>query len=295
MNLYCANPVIDTEVLRLLGSVVAELLRDPKVQEVSANYDTKAHTGRVFVDYGEDSMCATGTDIASDAIEAVTRMLATVSGKSLDPDAPFLNCVLASGSRYHVALSPVSDGARFSIRTHARVLRPLSDFLSPEEIEQVRGFILAHKNILIGGGTSSGKTTLANAMINEMPGHERLMVLEDEPELQVREGNVMRGRATASATLKRHVFETLRDRPDRIIVGEVRGPEAYDVLDAWSTGHSGGLATIHANDAASVLTRLARLANCDQQLIGEAIDIVLYVQRMPDGSRAVTQIKEVRQ
>jgi len=129
-------------------------------------------------------------------------------------------------------------------------------------------------------------------MIAEIPIVERLMILEDEPELKVREGNVTRG-ATAKASLGRHVFEALRDRPDRIIIGEVRGPEAYDMLDAFSTGHSGGFATIHANGAAEVLTRLARLAKCNHQLISEAIDLVLYVERMPDGRRAVTQIKQL--
>ncbi len=294
MNLYCMTSVLEETVRRLLGARVTELLCDKAVQEVSANHEATNNVGCVFADYSEGPMHATGATIPAEAIEAATRILASEVSKSLDPEAPFLNRVLAAGFRYHAALAPVSDGPRFSIRTHQRILRPLSDFMSVEQVEFVREAVRARKNILVGGGTSSGKTTLLNAMIAEIPIVERLMILEDEPELQVREGNVTRGRATAKANLSRHVSETLRDRPDRIIVGEVRGPEAYDMLDAFSTGHSGGLATIHANGAAEVLTRLARLAKCDQQLINEAVDLVLYVERLPDGRRAITQIKKLR-
>lgn len=292
MNLYCAPPALEAAVQRLLGLKVADLLCDRTVQEVSANYAVAIGAGHVFADYGEGPMRSAGATVPADAIEAATRILASDANKSLEPEAPFLNRVLAAGFRYHAALPPVSDGPRFSIRTHQRILRPLSDFMSVEQTSFVKEAICARKNILVGGGTSSGKTTLLNAMIAEIPIVERLMILEDEPELQVREGNVTRGRATAKASLGRHVFETLRDRPDRIIIGEVRGAEAYDMLDAFSTGHSGGFATIHANGAAEVLTRLARLAKCDHRLIGEAIDLVLYVERTPDGRRTVTQIKQ---
>jgi Flp pilus assembly CpaF family ATPase len=292
MHLYCVNRVLEAAVSELIGPTVAELLRDPAVPEVAGNYAATLDAVKVFADHGAGPMRDTGTTIPAAAIEAASRLLASEVNKVLDPAAPFLNRVLASGFRYHYAGYPVSDGARFSIRTHHRIARLLADFMTVEEERLVRNAVLAGKTILVGGGTSSGKTTLLNAMIAAIPADERLMVLEDEPELQVREGNVMRGRATAKADLRRHVFETLRDRPDRIIVGEVRGPEAYDMLDAFSTGHT-GFATIHANGAAEVLTRLVRLAQCDPQLIGEAIDFVIYVERLPDGRRIVTQIKEL--
>ncbi|HVN90974.1 MAG TPA: ATPase, T2SS/T4P/T4SS family [Candidatus Binataceae bacterium] len=292
MQLYSTKRELDTVVAELFGATVAELLSDRAMQEVAGNYVAALDAVRVFADYGAGPMRDTGATIPAVAIEAASRLLASDVNKVLDPAVPFLNRVLASGFRYHYAGYPVSDGARFSIRTLHRILRLLSDFMTVEEERLIRNAILANKTILVGGGTSSGKTTLLNAMIAAIPVEERLMILEDEPELQVREGNVMRGQATAKADLGRHVFETLRDRPDRIIVGEVRGPEAYAMLDAFSTGHT-GFATMHANGAAEVLTRLARLAQCDQQLISEAIDLVIYVERQPDGRRIVTQIREL--
>jgi type IV secretion system protein VirB11 len=291
-HLYCANPVINTEVERLLGPTVAEFLRDRRVQEISANHES-VEAGVVFVDYGDGPMHATGIVIRPGAIKAVTRMLATVNGKSLDPLAPFLTCVLACGARIHAVLPPATDGPSMSIRTHQRVIRALTDFATAEQVHFLKAAILAGKNIIVSGATNSGKTTLLNALIALIPVAERLAVVEDEPELQVRKGNVIRRHATSHADMKRHVFEVLCDRPDRIIVGEVRGPEAFDMLDAFRTGHSGGFATVHASSAAEALERLADLAKCGERLVRQAIDIVLFIQRMPDGHRAVTQIKEI--
>jgi hypothetical protein len=127
--------VIDAEIERMLGPTVAGLLRDPHVQDILANHDTDIDAGIVFVDYGTGPRCATGTRIRSSAIKAVTRLLATVHGQSLDPFAPSLTCDLACGARYHGVLSPGTDGPSFSIRTHQRIIRPLSDFASPEQAQ----------------------------------------------------------------------------------------------------------------------------------------------------------------
>jgi len=125
-----------------------------------------------------------------------------------------------------------------------------------------------------------------------MPPSERLLVIEDSAELQIRAGNVVRRFTSHSADLKRHVKEALRDRPDRIIIGETRGPEALDLLDAAVTGHP-GLSTIHADSCEEALTRIQRLAGCDPVLVREAIDIVLHIQRFPDGRRAVAEIRNL--
>jgi Flp pilus assembly CpaF family ATPase len=148
MNLYSANPMLEGAVQRLLGQQVADLLSDRTVQEVSANYAVEIGAGYVFADYGEGPMRSAGATVPADAIEAATRILASEANKSLEPEAPFLNRVLAAGFRYHAALPPVSDGPRFSIRTHQRIRRPLSDFMSVEQTRFVREAIRARKNIL---------------------------------------------------------------------------------------------------------------------------------------------------
>jgi Flp pilus assembly CpaF family ATPase len=292
-TMFCTNVALDAAVRRIFGPIVVQQLENPTTQELSANYDPATRVCRLFVDDGCGPMRSQEATLAPAAIIAVTRILATLDGQSLQPAAPFLNCILANGFRYHAALPPVSDGPGVSIRAHARMLRPILEFMTATQAAYIETAILNRSTILIAGGTNSGKTTLINALINLIPLTERLLIIEDAGEVQPRPGNVVRRFATAGADLKRHVFESLRDRPDRIIVGEVRGQEARDMLEAAATGHSGGLSTIHANSCDEALTRLARLAQCDQQFIREAIDLVVFMERMPDGRRAVTEIKEI--
>jgi Flp pilus assembly CpaF family ATPase len=296
--IFCSDEKVDAEITRLLGATVLELLRDPMVQEVSANYDQVTRACRLFADFGKGPMSPIEATLSPVSIITVTRLLATQDGQSMQPSAPFLSCVLQNGFRFHAALSQLcggpklSNGPSFSIRAHPRMIRPLSDFMSALQAQFMAAAIEMQWTILVAGRTNSGKTTLINALINLIPVAERLLIIEDAAEIQPRAGNVVRRFATAGADLKRQVFESLRDRPDRIIIGEVRGSEAKDMLEAAATGHS-GLSTIHANGCEEALTRLARLAGCDQEFIREAIDLVLYIERMPDGRRVVTEIKEL--
>jgi Flp pilus assembly CpaF family ATPase len=289
--LFCNDRQCDGAVQQLINALVAPL-RDPAVQETSANYNRAAGLCEVVIDCGVGPMQPTGAAIEPAAIIAAVRILASSAGLSLHRDAPFLTMTMANGFRLHAVLPPSSDGPSLSIRSHHRPDWQPSDFMPPDQIERMKAAIIDRNTILIAGATSSGKTSCANALIGLIPPSERLLVIEDAMELIIRPGNVTRRIATAAADLRRHVIESLRDRPDRIIVGEVRGPEARDMLEAAATGHP-GLSTIHANGPAEALTRLARLADCGQELIREAIDLVLFIERMPDGQRAVTQIKEV--
>src|ERR1700728_1705104 len=256
MALFCKLKAVDAACRRLLGEHLTRLLSEP-IQELSGNFQD----GRMrwFVDDGVGSMREVSANVTPRAIEAMVRLLATVNGVALDFRAPFLNCVLACGARFSAALSPVADGVQVSFRTHVRILRSLLAFMAEERAAWLKAQIVARKNILVAGGTNTGKTTLLNSMIADIPIHERLAVIEDAAELPVRAGNVIRRIATDRADLKRHVKEILRMRPDRIIIGEVRGPESWDMIDAMRTGHSGGLSTIHANSAEQALTRLAGL------------------------------------
>jgi Flp pilus assembly CpaF family ATPase len=288
--LFCELQVVDAACRRLLGEQLTRLLNEP-IQELSGNFQN----GRMrwFVDDGAGPMREVAANVSPRAIEAMVRLLATVNGIALDLRAPFLNCVLACGARFSAALSPVADGVQVSFRTHVRILRSLLAFMAEERAAWLKAQIVAGKNILVAGGTNTGKTTLLNSIIAEIPIQERLAVIEDAPELQVREGNVIRRTATDRADLKRHVKEILRMRPDRIIIGEVRGPESWDMIDAMRTGHSGGLSTIHANSAEQALTRLAGLAGCTQDVIREGINLVLFIQRSSGGRRQVAEVKEV--
>jgi type IV secretion system protein TrbB len=297
------NPIVEADIRRLVGPVVYSLLQDPQIQEIVANYDEFEDKGPILIDFGTGPLQPAKVSIEPDAIEAVTRMLATSTGKSLDPDAPFLSCALNNGYRFHAALPPVSNGPRFSIRCHAYMVRPLADFVgwsgsywdfsAAAQLDQLQQYVYQHKNILVIGATSSGKTTFVNSLVNEIPLAERIMILEDEPELQVRAGDVVNSRTSTNADLKRLVKESLRDRPEWIIVGEVRGPEAIDMLDALSTGHS-GMSTVHASNINQGLKRVARLAKCDMQLVQEAIDVAVHVKRLENGSRQITEIRELK-
>jgi Flp pilus assembly CpaF family ATPase len=291
--MFCTDTALDAVIRRILGEVACQHLADPSTQELSANYDPAAQACRLFVDDGSGLMRALDASLEPSAVVTATRILATLDGQSLQSAASFLNCVLANGFRFHAAFGQVTDGPSFSIRAHARMLRPLSDFMTDEQAAVIKQAIVDRKTTLIAGSTSSGKTTLINALLNLIPLAERLLIIEDAGEIQARPGNVVRRFATSGADLRRHVFESLRDRPDRIIVGEVRGPEARDMLEAAATGHTGGLSTIHANSCDEALTRLARLAQCDQQFIRETVDLTVFIERRPGGRRAVTEIKEL--
>jgi len=284
---------------RLLGTDVLRLLDDPDVQEVSANYDPILGLCRVFVDRGSGPMAPVAATLSPERVNATTRLLAALNGQQLRPERPFLSCSLLNGFRFHGVLghvgrdAKISDGPSFSIRVHARMVRPLADFLS-ESVEQLVTHAIAERQtLLIVGLTNSGKTTLLNAVIGIIPASERLLIIEDTPELQPRAGNIVRRYATPETDLKRHVSESLRDRPDRIIIGEVRGGEARDMLEAAATGHP-GLSSIHAGSCDQALARLARMAGCDWEFVRETIDMVLLVERVADGRRLVTDIQELK-
>jgi type IV secretion system protein TrbB len=289
MNLYCTHPIIDQHVGRLLGPMVAELLAGSKAQEISVNAD-----GRIFLDDGQGPMYLIDGHVSPGAIETAVRMLAAANGIWLDAEAPFLNTVLNCCARFSAALPPVADGPQFSIRTHVRIFRPLTVFMTEEQAAWLKQHIAARKNIIVAGGTNTGKTTLLNAIIIEIPTEERLAIIEDAAELQIApDRHFIRRLANSKADMKKHVFEILRQRPDRIIVSEVRGAEAYDMLDAMRTGHSGCLSTVHANSAAQALTRLAGLAGCSQEIVREAVNTILFLERDENGRRQLTQIEEL--
>jgi Flp pilus assembly CpaF family ATPase len=287
MNLYCHHPVINGYVERLLP--IGELLHNPNAQEISINSG-----GRVYVDWGSGAMREAGISVSDDVLRAVIRLLMAANGQYLDPAQPFATLSLTCGARFHGAIPPVASEAQVTIRTHHRILRPLGAFMEEWAIERLRNAVAERKSIVIGGPTSAGKTTLLNSLLDLIPYDQRLVIIQDAPEIQLAEGRHVVWRLVSDqADLKRHVFEALRDRPDWLIIGETRDSSARDLLDASRTGHP-GLSTVHAASVDGIVTRLMSLANCDLEFVKEAISLVVFIQRMPDGRRAVTDIKEIK-
>jgi type IV secretion system protein VirB11 len=279
-----------------LGQRLTDLLLADDTLEVIANPD-----GRVWVERAGTGRSPAGFDLKPAEAERAIRLVATLTGAEATRERPIVSAELPPrGERFEGVLPPVAQAPCFAIRKPAgRILR-LSDFVRAGIATDLQQAFLAtavatRANIIIAGGTGSGKTTLANALLAEiaMLG-ERVVILEDTRELQCAAEDVVALRTQAGAvSLSDLVRSTLRLRPDRIIVGEVRGPEALDLLKAWNTGHPGGIATLHANSARSALARLEQLAmeastSPPTALIAEAVDLVVFIERGgPAGRRIV--------
>ena len=287
---------------RELGPVVMRTLQDPRVVEVLLNPD-----GRLWVDLLGEGVRDTGETMAPAQAENLLGTVAALLGTVITAERPLLEGELPlDGSRFQGVLPPVVANPVFAIRKRALQVFTLEDYvaqglLTETHAEAIRHAVAQHRNLLVVGGTSSGKTTLANAIlavIAEQAGdRERLVILEDTVELQCTAPNTVALRTTETIDLTRLLRATLRLRPDRIIVGEVRGAEALALLKAWNTGHNGGLATVHANSAAAGLLRLEQLiqeADVPPQpmLIAEAVHLIVHVIK-EGGVRFVQEVAEV--
>ncbi|MFY9876847.1 MAG: P-type conjugative transfer ATPase TrbB, partial [Rhodomicrobium sp.] len=242
---------IKQKLERELGDPVIGALRDASVIEIMLNPD-----GGLWVERFGRPMARLGEMLPHQA-EAAMATLAATHRTTITRQSPILECELPDGSRFEGLIPPVVAGPSFCIRKRASRIFTLDDYVASgamtlRQRELIRKAALDHQNILIVGGTGSGKTTLVNAVIHliaeELP-HERLLILEDTAEIQCAAPNRVFKRTTDAIDLRRLLRSTMRYRPDRIIVGEVRGGECLDLLKAWNTGHPGGVATVHANDA----------------------------------------------
>jgi len=272
-----------------MGPAITGALGDPDVIEVMVNPD-----GTLRLDLLGDGRRNTGVRIEPAQVERIIRLVASHVRGEVHSDRPIVSAELpphdeGAGERFEGILPPVSLGPCFSIRKPAARVYTLLDYVSDGFMSPVAARLLSlavvdRKNILIVGGTSSGKTTLANALLAELAHlDERVILIEDTRELQCAAPDVVAMRTRpGSVTMADLVRSTLRLRPDRIIVGEVRGPEALDMLKAWNTGHPGGIATVHANSAMSALHRIEQLCqeaviSVPRPLIADAIDIIVFV------------------
>jgi pilus assembly protein CpaF len=290
MNIYCAHPLINAQVERLLGDDITRLLREDKAQEISVNAD-----GRIRIDDGGPwEYLIDAEPIPPAFAETAIRLIAAVNNIWIDPAAPLVETDLACGARFTAIHPPLARGVEFTIRTHRRIFRPLTAFMTAEQAQWTWRQILERKNIIVSGATNTGKTTLLNSIIAEISDRERLGVIEDITELQIPQGRNVIRRLTnpPKVTMKQHVRAMLRWRPDRIIVSEVRGEEAFDMLQAMLTGHSGCLSTVHANSAAEALNKLADYAGYPLDRVKVAINTVLHLRREQDGSRRLSDVWE---
>jgi type IV secretion system protein VirB11 len=281
-----------------MGPQIAAALADPLVIEVMVNPD-----GALRLDRLGGGRCDAGAILEAAQVERIIRLVASHARTEVHGTAPIVSAELPphadglAGERFEGLLPPVSTGPCFSIRKPAARIYTLADYVSDgimgaETARLLSLAVVDRRNILVAGGTSSGKTTLANALLAELgPRDERVILIEDTRELQCGAADTVALRTRPGVvSMADLVRSTLRLRPDRIIVGEVRGGEALDMLKAWNTGHPGGIATVHANSARSALYRLEQLMQeavvaVPRRLIAEAIDLVVFIAGRGTGRR----------
>lgn len=267
------------------GPTIAAALADPTVIEVMVNPD-----GRLWIERATVGRQDTGERIGSAEAERIIRLVAAHVRREVHDKAPIVSAELPeTGERFEGVMPPVAPAPCFAVRKPADVLYRLTDYVAARILSGAQAAVLAlsireRKNILVVGGTSSGKTTLVNALLAEIADlGERVVILEDTRELKCAAPDCVALRTKPGvATLADLVRSTLRLRPDRIIVGEVRGPEALDMLKAWNTGHPGGITTVHANSGPDGLYRLEQLVQeavvtVPRDLIVQAIDLVVFI------------------
>lgn len=288
---------------RELGPLVCQLLADPTVVEVMLNPN-----GQLWVERLGEAMKPVGTMSPSKA-EAVMATVATTLRTNINRENPILECELPlDGSRFEALIPPVVSAPTFTIRKKALKIHTLAEYvedgiMTAGQCEAIREAVRTRKNILVVGGTGTGKTTLTNAIIDAIvaatPEH-RIAIIEDTGELQCSARNAVTMRAVDNVDMTRLLKATMRLRPDRILVGEVRDGAALALLKAWNTGHPGGAATVHANtnSATAGLIRLEQLVSeataADmRQLIAEAVDLVVSIDKAEGGRRIIREVLSV--
>ena len=302
-------------VARILRDTVGlgpleELLADPEVEEVMVNGPDRVYVER------RGRIEPTEVHFADEAElrNSIERILAPL-GRRVDELSPMVDARLADGSRVNVVIPPLAvDGPALSIRRFAAARPGPADLVELGTLTpQMRGLLEVavgeRRSLLVSGGTGSGKTTLLNALSSFVAAEERVVTIEDAAELRLQQPHVVRleSRPTSvegrgEVTIRDLLRNALRMRPDRIVIGEVRGPEALDLLTALNTGHRGALSTVHANSPADALRRLETLAlmagvglphAAIREQLGRGFELVVHLERLADGRRVVTEIAEV--
>ncbi len=289
---------------------IEPLLQDPTISDILVNTHKRVFVERngrlekIDVQFKDDRHL----------LQIIDRIVSAV-GRRIDDSSPMVDARLADGSRVNAVIPPLAlDGPHLSIRKFKKDVLSAPDLLrtqtlTPAMLELLQGIVKARLNVLISGGTGAGKTTLLNMLSEAIPASERIVTIEDSAELQLRQPHVVRLETRpanvegAGEVSQRHLLiNSLRMRPDRIIMGEVRGSEAVDMLQAMNTGHDGSLTTLHANTPRDALARLETMISMAglnlptkgmRQQIASAIQVLIQVERLSDGQRKIVNISEI--
>lgn len=286
-------------------------LEDPTVTEIMVN-----RADQIYVERNGHLFLTDAKFTGEDALRRVIERIVSRVGRRIDESSPLVDARLADGSRVNAIVPPLAvNGASLTIRKFGRealTVEKLVQFgsLTPDMAELLEACVLARMNIIVSGGTGTGKTTMLNVLSSFIPATDRIVTIEDAVELQLQQDHVVRlesrpanieGRGEVS--IRELVRNSLRMRPDRIVVGEVRGGESLDMLQAMNTGHDGSISTVHANsprDAVARLETLVLMAGLDLPLraireqIASAVNLIVHISRLRDGTRRVTHVTEVQ-
>ena len=299
MNAIRQNPKNDSSHDRLLqmlhtafGTPITDLLIEPKVIEVMANPD-----GRLWVDRLGEGCSDTGEKITPDKAQQVIELVANATNTICNAEKPLLSAELpGSGHRFEGVLPPVTANPAFCIRKKAIMVYTLDEYvrqgiMSESQKKTIIAGVHVKKNFLVAGGTGSGKTTLLNAILAEIAKtNDRILIIEDTIELQCQALNQVALRTQDNITMNQLLASTMRLRPDRIVIGEVRGPEALTLVKSWNTGHPGGACSIHCNSCKAALGRMESLIqeaipNPQREVIAEAVNVILYIEKNQQSRR----------
>ena len=288
---------------------IQHLILDPEISEIMVNGPE-----RIFIEKAGYLQSVPGVKLTPESLIVAVKNIARRLGDDISEAKPILDSRLPDGSRVAAVIPPCSiHGVALTIRKfnfHKFKMKDLIELgtVTPELAEQLETYVAQRKNILICGGTGSGKTTLANILTESIPDHERIILIEDTAEIQIQKENVLRFEARReqnslpAVTIRDLLKATLRHRPDRIIVGEIRGGEAFDLLQLLNTGHSGTLSTVHANSAAQGISRFTTCVlqsgvempyRAIKTNIAESLDVIVQIDRRP-GSRYVSEVLQIR-
>lgn len=311
LNLEEREKIFSEVIDEVLGLGPLEpLLKDPTLSDIMVNTYRNIYVER----YGKLEPTDARFKDNAHLMKIIDKIVSSV-GRRIDESSPMVDARLADGSRVNAIVPPLAlDGPMLSIRRFAVNPLELSDLISfqtltPEISDILKGIVRARLNVVISGGTGSGKTTLLNVLSRFIPEDERIVTIEDSAELQLKQEHLVRLETRppniegkGEVTQRDLVRNSLRMRPDRIIVGEVRGQEAFDMLQAMNTGHDGSLTTIHANTPRDSLMRIETMiamANMDipsdfmKRFISSAIDVIVQVSRLADGKRKIVSLQEI--
>ena len=288
----------------LQGTDFYAAYKDRSVIEIMLNPD-----GSLWVDKLGAGMSKIGS-MTSSVAENVIRSVAGCFRKEVHTSSPILECKFPlDGSRFAAQLPPIVKAPTFALRKRAVKIFTLEQYVESGTLTQpqyntIIKAIKEHRNILIAGGTGSGKTTLLNAVINSMvvlSPYERMIIMEDTPEIQCAAENAVLYETSPEVNLSDLVKLTLRMRPDRILIGEIRGGEALSLLESWNTGHPGGVATVHCNSAEDATNRVVTLVSKNKEaprniedMVGQILDVILFIEKdRTTGERCVKELVEV--